>query len=384
MDVLMPRWFATFAPGFGPLVARLVARDVPGARIIAFEDNAIRFESEREPRAVSAYCRSLFRILGERPTKGPPRPVAPAAALEAAALAFAADRGVFGGPARQPGGPARQPGGPARQPGGPARQGAARPSARDRFVLRAFGPEDPESVPQAARRRLEAAIEAYFGGRPDPRGGPGAREFRLQARADGSVLFLERAGGSSSREAEPRRGELPRTTCRLLAEMTDPLPGDVFLDPFCGYGGIALERALAAPYRFAFAQDLDPEKVAAVKDALRDRAFERRRKTFFPKVRDALDPAAFDPGFVGAIATDPPWGVYEGGPGSDRAGDILTAFVRRCGQAMGPGGRLVLLVSRDLAGPALEAARGAFDLRESFDVLVSGRKASALRLDRKG
>jgi len=255
-------------------------------------------------------------------------------------------------------------------------------AVRDRFVLRAFGPDDPESLPREARSRLEAAIAASSGARPDPRGGPLSRAFHLQARADGSVLFLERGRADGSREAEARRGELPRTTCRLLAELTEPRAGDVFLDPFCGYGGIALERALAAPYRFAFAQDLDPDKVAAVKDALRERAFERRRKTFFPKLRDALDEAAFEAGFVDAIATDPPWGLYEGGPAARDAGALLEAFMRRAEALLGPGGRLVLLVSRELAGRALEAARGAFELRESYDVLVSGRKASAMRLDR--
>ena len=89
--------------------------------------------------------------------------------------------------------------------------------------------------------------------------------------------------------------------------MTEPDADDVFLDPFCGYGGIALERALAAPYRFVFASDDEPEKIAAVKTALYGPGFEKRRRTIFPKVRDVLDSNAFDEGFVTAIATDPPW-----------------------------------------------------------------------------
>jgi predicted RNA methylase len=347
-------WFATFASGFGPLVRRIVERDVPGSRERRLEDNALTFECPGEPRDVLAYCRSLFRVLGERRAgpAGSGRGEA-ASVLGAAAEEFARGRDALGDLARGRPGP---------------------------FTLRGFGPEDPASIPDAARRALEEAIARSCGGRPDPRGGPRSREFRLQARADGTVLFLERRGG---REEGTRAGELPRTTCRLLAELTEPRPDDVFLDPFCGYGGIALERAVAAPYRFVFASDIDPAKAEAVKDALRDRAFERRRRTIFPKVRNALDGSAFEPSFISAIATDPPWGLYEGGPGVDDAAGLLVDFLDEAAREMRADGRLVLLVARDQAAGAAEAAGASFVPRERLDVLVSGRKASALRFDRK-
>jgi SAM-dependent methyltransferase len=362
-------WFATFPPGFGPLARRLVERDVPGALVLALEDNALRFASESEPGAILAYCRSLFRILGEEAAgpliRGRPRT---SDRLGEAAESFARDRGALDGIAGARGRAS------ARGPGG--------------FVLRAFGPDDPAPLPEPARRALEAAISRAGGGRPDPRGNPSSREFRLQERADGTVLFLERSsrGGRAPGRPEPpaRPGELPRTTCRLLAEMTDPSAEDVFLDPFCGYGGIALERALAAPYRFAFATDLDADKVAAVKEELRGPAFERRRRTIFPKVRDALDGSAFEPGFVGAIATDPPWGTYGGGPGADEADGLLRAFLGEAARVLGPGGRLVLLVGRGQAGAAARAGGEAFALARSLEVLISGKKASVLRFDRKG
>jgi predicted RNA methylase len=348
-------WFATFVAGFGPLVRRLVERDAPGARVLKLEDNAVTFESGGEPRAVLGYCRSLFRVLG---TKG-------SSSLGEAAASFARDREALGGIAvigRRPGDSRGVPG----------------------FSLRAFGPDDPAPLPEAARRELEAAIARSSGGRPDPRGDPRSREYRLQARSDGTLLFLERRGSGPDRAQDaPRPGELPPTTCRLLAEMTGPRPDDVFLDPFCGYGGIALERALASPYRFVFASDLDRDKVEAVKAELRGRDFERRRRTFFPKVRDALDASAFEAGFVGAIATDPPWGLYEGGPGADEAAGLLSLFAVEAGRLLGAAGRLVLLVGRGQAALAVGAADRDFVLGESLEVLVSGKKASALRFDRK-
>ena len=165
--------------------------------------------------------------------------------------------------------------------------------------------------------------------------------------------------------------------------MTEPDADDVFLDPFCGYGGIALERALAAPYRFVFASDDEPEKIAAVKTALYGPGFEKRRRTIFPKVRDVLDSNAFDEGFVTAIATDPPWGLYEGGPGEAAARELLRGFFSEAARVLAPGGRLVVLTARGTGvDPWRELAQPCFAQRERYDVLVSGKKASALSFER--
>jgi SAM-dependent methyltransferase len=340
----MPQsYFATHAAGFGPLVARLAARDAPGFALLRAEDNALLFSAEAEPRAVLSYCRGLFRLLGEAQS-----------GLERAARGFARDPAVV---ARIANGP-------------PARRG---PRGDRSFVLRAFGPDDPASLPFEPRRELEAAIARATALRPDS--SRPDREYRVQERADGTALFLERVDSALD---SPRPGELPRTTCRLLAELSEPRPDDVFLDPFCGYGGIALERALAAPYRFVFASDLEAAKVAAVKESLSAKGFERRRKTFFPKARDALDATAFEAGFVTAIATDPPWGLYEGGVRGEEAEELLRRFMAEASRLLAPGGRLVLLVRRDARlEPGSEFAQ-----RERMDVLVSGKKARALRLDR--
>lgn len=341
-------WFATHAAGFGPLVSRLMARDLPGFVPRRADDNAILFSAEAEPRAVLAYCRSLFRVRGDEP-----------GGLEQAARAFA--KATVHASLRT------------------AAPRSARNHGPSTFVLRAFGPDDPASLPLEVRRGLESAIAVVTGLRPDSLRPD--REFRVQERADGRTLFLERWASSPDSAAlrdGDRPGELPRTTCRLLAEMTAPQPDDIFMDPFCGYGGIPLERALASPYHFVFASDSDAEKLAAVKESLSAKPFERRRRTIFPKVRDALDSGGFDTGFVTAIATDPPWGLYEGGMGALDAQTLLKSFLVDAARLLAPGGRLVLLVAR---GAAVELGSD-FTPRERLDVLVSGKKASVIRLDR--
>ncbi len=337
-------WFAPHAAGFGPLVARLAARDCPGFALLKSDDNALLFSAAAEPRALLSCCRGLFRVLGS--AQGP---------LARASRAILRDPLV-----------------PPRISG--ARISGAKARGARTFVLRAFEPDDPASLPLDLRRELETMIARATGLRPDS--SRPDREFRAQERADGTTLLLERI--ESPPEGAARPGELPRTTCRLLAEMTEPRDDDVFLDPFCGYGGLALERSLASPYRFIFATDLDAEKTAAVKAALAAKSFEKRRKTIFPKTRDALEGGVYEDGFISAIATDPPWGLYEGGLGAAEAGSLLRDFVAEAGRLLAPGGRLVLLVARSAAiDPG-----GLFALRETLDVLVSGKKARALRLDR--
>ncbi len=333
-------WFAPHAAGFGPLVARLVARDIPLSSPASADDSALVFRSAEEPKAALRYCRGLFRVVAESPDR-----------LERGARSFEAAAASLAFQAR-----------------------GERGRGPSTFVLRAFGPDDPAPLPPDTRRALEAAIAGATGLRPDS--AKPDREYRVQERASGRTYFLERA--SFEREAPTRPGELPRTTCRLLAELTDPGPDDVFLDPFCGYGGIALERALALPYRFVFAADTDQAKVDSVKGEMEGKAFARRRKTFFAKARDALDATAFEPGFVTAIATDPPWGLYEGGQGASEAESLLGLFMAEAARLLAPGGRLALLVAR---GASLDLA-GRFALRESLDVLVSGKKARVFRLDR--
>jgi predicted RNA methylase len=350
------RYFAPHAAGFGPLVKRLALRDCPNAKVIPEGDNAILIECEAEPAALLSYCRGLFLVLGEA-TGG----------LESASRKLAKTARV---PGAGPVAVGRTRGGVDARAAGERRYHGLRS-----FILRSFGPDDPKPIPHEAKLEFEGLISRATGARPDS--SHPEREYRLQERADGRVLFLERL--SHSPEASGRPGELPRTTCRLLAEMTEPRADDVFLDPFCGYGGIVLERSLASAYRFAFAQDIDPEKVAAVKASLSGKLFEKRRKTIFPKARDALDPSAFEAGFVTAIATDPPWGLYEGG-GTDSAGAqaLLGAFLGVARRILAKDGRLVLLVSRELD---VQAQGGSFAQRETFDVLVSGKKARVIRLD---
>ena len=68
---------------------------------------------------------------------------------------------------------------------------------------------------------------------------------------------------------------------------------------------------------------------------------------------------------------------------------LLSAFFVEAERLLGPGGRMVLLLGREMDLPRSNstsdgsAQPAAFAIAESYEVLVSGRKAKAIKLERK-
>lgn len=54
-----------------------------------------------------------------------------------------------------------------------------------------------------------------------------------------------------------------------LVQLSNPIPPDVFIDPMCGVGTIAIERAFAYPYQRIMAGDLDEDYVNSARDNAR-------------------------------------------------------------------------------------------------------------------
>ncbi len=243
----------------------------------------------------------------------------------------------------------------------------------ERFAVRGFVRSEPTFPGAEARKTLEDVIARSTGARADS-SRPDI-ELSVSLRDDGNAYLA--AGFRTRAEPAPAAGALPRHTARLLCELSRPSADDVFLDPFMGSGSIPLERAMAGPYKLIFAGDADESRVAGLKEKLKDKRFERKRKTFFPKQLDARDLSRFEDGLFTAIVTDPPWGDWEG-LGEDEIYALYSRFLAEARRTAAPGARLVLLTGRNSAAEkAIESAQALWTAEERYDVLISGKKARA-------
>lgn len=346
------RYRITFPAGFRPLVERLAERDFGPASVLDGDDSSLTVlveNSYRDP----GYAQSSALLIDMVSCSG----LEEAFRLFSARLRDGTQKKellrVFRDKAFMRGGRA------------------------ERFVVRGFNRNTPEFPGAAARAALENAVSRLTSARPDS-DRPDV-ELAVAYRDDGKAYFSS-SRRSHAEARETAAGELPRWTARLLCELTGPKPDDVFLDPFMGTGSIPLERARMGPYKMIFASDRDESLVAKVKARLKEKDFERKKKSIFPKQLDARDLSRFEDGLFSAIVADPPWGDWEE-LNSNELIDLYAAFLKEAKRLLAPAGRLVLLVGRNGAlEQAMEAAGGGWKIAEEYDVLISGKKARAVRL----
>ncbi|MDR2902011.1 MAG: methyltransferase [Lactobacillales bacterium] len=197
-------------------------------------------------------------------------------------------------------------------------------------------------------------------------------EFWLMLRHTGAGYFMLRL---SQNKKKTQKGELRPELAHILCRLSNPKAEDVFCDPFCGSGAIALERSLIGRYRGIFAMDIDETAVCALKEKTKHIKGAAFARSFFIKKRDFFN-NSFESRFLDAIVTDPPWGLYQPIPD-----DFYPRFMLEAGRVIKQKGRLVLLTKRDQITP--KEAVG-FRVLEQYDILLSGQKASVWVFERNG
>ena len=227
------------------------------------------------------------------------------------------------------------------------------------------------SVPKKAKASLEEKLRAESCLRPD-RSLPDS-EFWTMVRSDGQGWLLKRLSRHKAYDKLLSPGELHPELAYMLCWLSDPKPGDIICDPFCGHGAIPRERCRRFPYSEIFAFDTEERRLASARRKL------PRRGNVHIKKQDALKlTEVLAPGTVDAFVTDPPWGLYQD------VGMSLEEFYSRALAEMSaclkPGGRIVLLTAaKDALPAALKSAPG-LSLAGRYDILVSGKKAGILLL----
>lgn len=189
-------------------------------------------------------------------------------------------------------------------------------------------------------------------------------ELWLMTRSEGFGFFGVRLERDATYDQPLQKGELRPELAHMLCLLSEPKPDDVFLDPFCGSGAIALERARAFAFREIHASDSDAlltEKLQARVTAL--------KLPVQVSTQDALH-LRHDDQSIDVIVTDPPWGIFE-----EKNMDYARMF-RELVRVMKPGGRIVLLLSRAVAFDSVLQHSDRAKLQARYDVLVSGQKAT--------
>ena len=143
-------------------------------------------------------------------------------------------------------------------------------------------------------------------------------------------------------------------------------PAGVLADPFCGNGSITIEAAFAGPAARILAGDIDPARLANA----HGNSTRAGSESLLTRMDAGLPPWAA--GVVGAVVTNPPWGV-----GVDARG-VLTAtmgsFWSELKRVLTPDGRACLVADAGLDVPGLLPGFG-FQAGLATRVRLAGRVA---------
>lgn len=164
-----------------------------------------------------------------------------------------------------------------------------------------------------------------------------------------------------------RPGSLRPTIARALALLTRPEDHDIFLDPMCGAGTIAIERALAGRYALIRGGDIDERAVA---DALENFGNRHKPRDIFhwDARRMPLPDRSVD-----KVATNPPWGRQIGSRSELHA--LYGAALAEIDRVLRPNGLVAILTSEWNALKTALAPTDLTTIEHLKNIAVLGRRA---------
>lgn len=196
-------------------------------------------------------------------------------------------------------------------------------------------------------------------------------EFWLSKRSEGHGFFSLRLTYHKAYDKSLQKGELRPELANVLCQLSEPLPNELFLDPFCGSGAIPIQRAKHFPKGLVIASDIDEQVVGRLKQRIKTLKLTRR---VVVRNDDALNLTRYEQGAIHKIVTDPPWGHFS--QLSMSPTDFYTRMLREFGRVIRPSGRTVILVGeKEVFENALDRI-AKFRLDQNYKILLSGKKAS--------
>ncbi|EKD99609.1 MAG: hypothetical protein ACD_22C00223G0007, partial [uncultured bacterium] len=141
------------------------------------------------------------------------------------------------------------------------------------------------------------------------------------------------------------------------------------------YGAIPSARTQVGKFSKVYGLDVDSKKIEELKEALKK---EEESANIDFVVADITKGLPFKDGEVTRIVTDPPWGGFDKTINIEK---LYESMFKECARVLSKDGVMVLLVNRESIAPKMVSQFG-FKVVKTYDVLVSGMKASVYKLTR--
>jgi 23S rRNA G2445 N2-methylase RlmL len=197
-------------------------------------------------------------------------------------------------------------------------------------------------------------------------------QVRLQIIRSSGFVGIQLPCGSLNKRAyrvATLPGSLDPTIAYCLARLTQPIAGDIFLDPMCGAGTVAIERRLSWPCRRALCGDIACEAVqCAAKNA------EAADLPLKPHVWDARELPLAD-WSVNKIAVNLPYGKDVPLEAPEQ---FFPALVSEWRRIMQPGGTLVALTNDADTFTQAALCHRDFRLRQRLSFRLRGFRSAIL------
>jgi tRNA1(Val) A37 N6-methylase TrmN6 len=358
------RYYASFVPGMQNVVEAIVRERLKDVRIAKLLDGAILFETSCTYDKLNFFCfNNIFAVISviENPKEVLLGRNAAGIALEAHMRAA-------------------------------CRAGPHPVIAENTKKIRSFRIVcSVENTLAAVDERLRQDAERYIAAQSGlvPHRSRPDTEFWFLRRREGFSVFMKRLTRHASFEKTLHPGELPPPLAYLLCRLSRLKPGDIAADPFCGYGAIPAEGLKRFPVSRFYASDLDG---GALEYARRKLAGNMGGRCVFHQADVYSLPSLLPPESLDAIITDPPWGLYAGDKGPEKAkshGSALipierfyTDIVEIFAGLLKPGGVAVVLTARSQELTGGTARTEQFEIKDAIPILLSGKKASVFVLQK--
>lgn len=236
---------------------------------------------------------------------------------------------------------------------------------------------------QTSYRRVDVqeAVERGIAARADRRwvlSEENALEFWVTV-LPGEILLALRLTDDQLRHRAEKREHIPASlrpaAAAALVWLTRPQVHDYFLDPMCGAGTTLIERAHAGRYKMLYGGDISPEALAAAQTNIGTR--------YQPIALQEWDARSLplDAASISACAVNLPFGHQIGSAEDNRA--LYPAVLRELARVLRPASRLVALTGDTRAFERALERTQSFSRRETFPVLILGRRASVYVLWRE-